>query len=166
METAKIFDMEGKELTVIDGGKTIKLTKSGKVKQTKNNQKESRTVYPIKDIKDVERCKEFLKKRVDEAPERYKKSYAKVLFVVGLDYPNFEQNLNKAILLNEKVKMLNPNLSRGVLKKTGKNVNGIYNQDFNENVILIEIGGYESTTTEVLNSSLAFAKCFMEAINE
>ena len=45
-------------------------------------------------------------------------------------------------------------------------LNGIYNQDFNENVILIEIGGYESTTTEVLNSSLAFAKCFMEAINE
>ena len=33
METAKIFDMEGKELTVIDGGKTIKLTKKSRSKQ-------------------------------------------------------------------------------------------------------------------------------------
>ena len=87
METAKIFDMEGKELTVIDGGRQIKLTKSGKIKRTPNNNKESRTVYPIKDIKDVERCKEFLKKRADEAPPKYKKSYAKdlLLFKIGIN---------------------------------------------------------------------------------
>ena len=79
--------MEGKELTVIDGGHQIKLTKEGKIKKTKNNQKESRTVYPIKDIKDVERCKEFLKKRADEAPPKYKKSYAKdlLLFKIGIN---------------------------------------------------------------------------------
>ena len=88
METAKIFDFSnGEELNikVLDGGKRVKLTKSGKIKATKNNNKESRTVYPIKDLKDVERCKEFLRKRADEAPNRYKKSYAKdlMLFCVG-----------------------------------------------------------------------------------
>ena len=87
METAKVFDMEGKELTVIDGGKTIKLTKSGKVKRTPNNNKTDRIVMPIKNIEDIERCKEFLKNRTENAPERYKKSYAKdlLLFKIGLN---------------------------------------------------------------------------------
>lgn len=95
-----------------------------------------------------------------------KKSYAKVLFVVGLDYPNFEQNLNKAILLNEKVKMLNPNLSRGVLKKTGKNVNGIYNQDFSDNTFLIEVGGQYNYIEEVKNTIEFLAKAIYEMIKE
>ena len=81
--------MEGKELniSIIDGGKTIKLTKSGKIKATKNNQKESRRVDPIKDTNDIERCKEFLRNRIENAPERYKKSYAKdlMLFKIGIN---------------------------------------------------------------------------------
>ena len=87
METAKIFDMEGKELTVIDGGKTVKLTKSGKVKRTPNNNKTDRIVMPIKNIEDIERCKEFLKNRTENAPERYKKSYAKdlLLFKISIN---------------------------------------------------------------------------------
>ena len=87
METAKIFDMEGKELTVIDGGRQIKLTKSGKVKQTPNNNKTDRIVMPIKNIEDIERCKEFLKNRTENAPEKYKKSYAKdlLLFKIGIN---------------------------------------------------------------------------------
>ena len=87
METAKIFDMEGKELTVIDGGKTVKLTKDGKIKKTPNNNKTDRIVMPIKDIKDIERCKEFLKNRTENAPERYKKSYAKdlLLFKISIN---------------------------------------------------------------------------------
>ena len=68
--------------------------------------------------------------------------------------------------IHNKINQSYPGLSKGILKKGGEGVNGIYNQDFNGNVLLVEIGGYESTTTEVLNSSLVFAKCFMEAINE
>ena len=87
METAKIFDMEGKELTVIDGGKTVKLTKSGKIKQTPNNNKTDRIVMPIKNIEDIERCKEFLKNRTENAPNKYKKSYAKdlLLFKISIN---------------------------------------------------------------------------------
>ena len=94
------------------------------------------------------------------------KDYAKILFLIGLENPNYEKNLLLTEKINNKLNDYYPGLSKGILKKGGEGVNGIYNQDFNENVILVEIGGYENTTTEVLNSSLAFAKCFMEAINE
>ena len=94
------------------------------------------------------------------------KDYAKILFLIGLENPNYEKNLLLTEKINNKLNEYYPGLSKGILKKGGEGVNGIYNQDFNGNVILVEMGGYENTTTEVLNSSLAFAKCFMEAINE
>ncbi len=94
------------------------------------------------------------------------KDYAKILFLIGKENPNYEKNLHLTEKINNKLNEYYPGLSKGILKKGGEGVNGIYNQDFNENVILVEMGGYENTTTEVLNSSLAFAKCFMEAINE
>ena len=94
------------------------------------------------------------------------KDYAKILFVVGVENKYHERNLELIEKINQKLNEYYPGLSKGILKKGGEGVNGIYNQDFNTNVILVEIGGYESTTTEVLNTSLAFAKCFMEAINE
>ena len=94
------------------------------------------------------------------------KDYAKILFLIGLDNQNYEKNLILAEKIHNKLNQYYPGLSKGILKKGGEGVNGIYNQDFNQNVILVEMGGYENTTTEVLNSSLAFAKCFMEAINE
>ena len=90
METAKVFDFKnGQEMNVrvLDGGKTVKLTKDGKVKKTPNNNKTDRIVMPIKNIEDIERCKEFLKNRVENAPEKYKKSYAKdlLLFKIGIN---------------------------------------------------------------------------------
>ena len=94
------------------------------------------------------------------------KDYAKILFLIGLDNPNYEKNMILTEKINNKLNEYYPGLSKGILKKGGEGVNGIYNQDFNKNVLLVEMGGYENTTTEVLNSSLAFAKCFMEAINE
>lgn len=50
------------------------------------------------------------------------------------------------------------------IRKEGVGVNGVYNQDFSNRTILIEIGGYENTPSEVLNSTLAFAECFLEVI--
>ena len=94
------------------------------------------------------------------------KDYAKILFLIGTDNQNYQKNLILTEKINYKLNEYYPGLSKGILRKGGEGVNGIYNQDFNENVILVEMGGYENTTTEVLNSSLAFAKCFMEAINE
>ncbi len=94
------------------------------------------------------------------------KEYAKVLFIVGMENETYQDNLIFTEKINKKIEEYYPNLSRGIYKKSGVGVNGIYNQDFSPTTILIEIGGYENTTTEILNSSLAFARCFMEVIHE
>ncbi len=94
------------------------------------------------------------------------KSYAKVLFIVGLENKDYQKNLAFTEKINSKLNEYYPGLSKGIYKKSGPGVNGVYNQDFNEYTILIEIGGYDNTTTEVLNTDLAFARCFLEVINE
>ena len=94
------------------------------------------------------------------------KEYAKVLFIVGLENSSYKDNLEFTEKINNKINELYPNLSKGIYKKEGPGVNGVYNQDFSPNTILIEVGGYENTTTEVLNTLIAFSKCFMEVINE
>ena len=92
------------------------------------------------------------------------KNYARIIFIVGLENSNYLDNLDFTTKINNKINELYPNLSKGIYEKGGKGVNGLYNQDFSKYVILIEVGGYENTMEEVLNTSLAFSKCFMEVI--
>lgn len=94
------------------------------------------------------------------------KDYAKVLFIIGEENENYQKNLEFTEKINNKLDEYYPNLSKGIYRKSGPGVNGVYNQDFSNHTILIEIGGYENTTNEVLNSTLAFSKCFLEVINE
>ena len=94
------------------------------------------------------------------------KSYAKILFLIGLENPNYQENLIFTEKLNNKLNQKYPNLTKGIYKKGGPGVNGVYNQDFSKYLILVEMGGYQNTPIEVLNSSLALAECFMEVINE
>ena len=94
------------------------------------------------------------------------KSYAKILFLIGLENPNYQENLLFTEKLNNKINQKYPNLTKGIYKKGGPGVNGVYNQDFSKYLILVEMGGYQNTPIEVLNSSLALAECFMEVINE
>lgn len=94
------------------------------------------------------------------------KNYAKVLFVVGLEHANYKYNLELATYFNSKINNQYPGLSRGIVKKSGANVNGIYNQDISNNAILIEIGGYENTIDEVYNTMEIIANILKEIINE
>ncbi len=84
--------------------------------------------------------------------------YARILFIVGLEHENYQANLNLAKDLNERLKKVNPMLSRGVLEKKGPGVNGKYNQDFNPNTILIEVGGQYNYIDEVNNSLKVMAE--------
>lgn len=93
------------------------------------------------------------------------KRYAKVIFLIGLENPNYEKNLSFTTKINDKLNEKYPNLSKGIYKKGGDGVNGVYNQDSSEYTILIEIGGKDNNTTEVLNSTLAFTDVFMEVIS-
>lgn len=80
------------------------------------------------------------------------KGYAKVLFVIGLEYTTYENNLNFAMNLNNRIIQKNKNLTRGIMKKKGAGVNGVYNQDFHSNTLLIEVGGPENTLEEINNT--------------
>ena len=93
------------------------------------------------------------------------KNYAKTIFLIGLENLKYEENLQFTTLLNDKMNEKYPGLSKGIYKKGGAGVNGIYNQDFSSKVILLEIGGYENSLSEVLNSVIAFSDCFIEVIN-
>lgn len=85
------------------------------------------------------------------------KNYAKVLFVVGKDYPNWEENNKVATNLNALFEKYYPTLSRGIMQKTGLKVNGVYNQDFSQNTLLFEVGGMENSVEEVYNTASAIA---------
>ena len=80
------------------------------------------------------------------------KQYAKILFVIGKDHPNWEQNNKLATNLNNLLETRYKGISRGVIGKSGMNVNGIYNQDISPNCILIEVGGVDNTIEEVNNT--------------
>ena len=94
------------------------------------------------------------------------KPCAKVLFVIGLENPNYEKNLKVVTHLNNIILEKYPSLTRGIMKKQGYGVNGIYNQDLRYNVILIEIGGNENNIEEVNNTLDLIAIVLEEYLNE
>ncbi len=91
-------------------------------------------------------------------------TYAKVLFVIGLDYNGWEANYQFSEKLNKTIEDNYPGLSRGIMKKTGMNVNGIYNQDISPNCILIEVGGVENSIEEVYETMSALANVLSQYI--
>ena len=90
------------------------------------------------------------------------KKYAKVLFVIGLEHKNYKENLTVATNINNIINKKYPKLSRGIMKKEGKYVNGIYNQDLNKNIILIELGGMENNLEEIMNTSVVLSEIIEE----
>lgn len=92
--------------------------------------------------------------------------YASILFLLGLENKNYNENLGFINKINDKLNEYYPGLSKGILKKGGRGVNGVYNQDFSKYVILIEIGGQENTLNEVMNTSIAFSRAFYEVIKD
>ncbi len=94
------------------------------------------------------------------------KKYAKMLFIVGLEHENYQANLNFTEQINNRINELYPGLSKGIYKKSGVGVNGIYNQDFSPATILIEIGGQDNTVEEAMNTSLAVSHIISEVIKQ
>lgn len=94
------------------------------------------------------------------------KKFAKILFVVGLENENYAENLKLAEKLNNMIVKKYPTLSRGIYKKKGSGVDGIYNQDLNSKMILLELGGYQNTTIEVNNTIDIISLIIKEYIDE
>lgn len=94
------------------------------------------------------------------------KSYARVMFLVGLEHENYQKNLDLATRLNELTSQFDSTLSRGIYQKEGPGVNGIYNQDFSSKAILIEVGGQYNTIEEVANTIEVIARVLKDYLGE
>ena len=55
-------------------------------------------------------------------------------------------------------------LSRGISRKSGAGVNGVYNQDVFNKALLIEVGGVENTIEDVSNTLGVIAQSIFEVI--
>ena len=91
--------------------------------------------------------------------------YAKVMFVLGLENANYLENKKVISEINDYLNTNYKGLSRGIYEKKGSGVNGIYNQDFSPNTMLIEVGGVDNTIDEVSNSIKAIANSIYNYIN-
>lgn len=88
------------------------------------------------------------------------KSYAKLMFIVGGEHERYAENLKLAEQLSRQLEKQLPGISRGVLVKKGRGVDGVYNQDLHPGSVLIELGGIENTTPEIEASLQELAKAF------
>lgn len=84
--------------------------------------------------------------------------YASLLFVVGTGHAEYEKNLQFAYNLHALLENKYPALSKGILKKSSSQGNGIYNQDLAPNSLIIEIGGVDNTVEELHRSTEALAE--------
>ena len=88
------------------------------------------------------------------------KVYAKMMFVVGMNHDNYKANEDLMIRLNN---YLNDHYN-GVMRSIFYGHHSKYNQDFDSNTILIEIGGPENNINEVYNSTSIFAEAISNVI--
>lgn len=93
-------------------------------------------------------------------------NYAKIMLLIGLENPNYQDNLKESEIINNKLKNKYPTISRGIYKKGGKGVNGIYNQDYSKHVFLFEIGGVDNNIEEINNTMTALTEILVEYIKE
>lgn len=92
--------------------------------------------------------------------------YAKILFAVGTDNGTYLDNQVFAQELNRILESMNPSLSRGVSMRGGAGYQGVYNQDFSGNTLLIQVGGIYNTIDEVNRSMKVLSQVIATYIKE
>ncbi|UUZ85475.1 stage II sporulation protein P [Paenibacillus sp. P26] len=90
-------------------------------------------------------------------------SYAQIYFIIGGKNPNWEQNYEFAKQIHEAVESKFPGISKGIHAKNAEG-NGVYNQNFSPNSVLIEIGGVDNTMEECYRTADALAVAIAEVI--
>lgn len=94
------------------------------------------------------------------------KNYARVLFVLGISNPNYENNKKMMSRINEIINENYPGLSRGIYDVDIPDWPEIYNQDIDNNAILIELGAEYNTMNEVLNTIDVLSNSISQYIKE
>ncbi|KAB7671283.1 stage II sporulation protein P [Bacillus sp. B1-b2] len=87
-------------------------------------------------------------------------NYAKLYFIVGQANENYEKNQEFATKLHEEIQKKYPGISRGVFLKGKEQGNGVYNQNYSDRAILLEVGGVDNTQSELNLSLEAFADVY------
>lgn len=88
--------------------------------------------------------------------------YAKLVFVIGEENKNFQQNVKFANNLHQLLNKNYPGISKGVLPKKGIGVDGIYNQDLSANSLVVEVGGVDNNMKELINTVEALAEAISQ----
>ena len=88
--------------------------------------------------------------------------YARVLFIISTSHKNYKKNKKVADTLNN---ILNENY-KGISRGVSLRDDITYNQDLNENIILIKIGGIDSTLEEINNTVEVLSKTINEYLKE
>lgn len=94
------------------------------------------------------------------------KCYAKLLFLIGLENERYQDNENYALMLSQRLNQKISGISKGILQKSGPKVNGVYNEDFSNRTILIEVGGENNTIEEVYNTLDVLSEVIVNFIKE
>jgi len=92
--------------------------------------------------------------------------YAKFIFVIGREHPNYKWNEQLAQNLSDQLNKLVPGISRGILPREGKGVDGVYNQDLSKILLNVELGGIDNNEQELNRSIPVLAKAISNMLNE
>ncbi|HLR68541.1 MAG TPA: stage II sporulation protein P [Virgibacillus sp.] len=91
-------------------------------------------------------------------------SFAQAVFVIGEDHANFKFNQELAEKLIFEMEQIVPNITKNIVFKSGHGVDGKYNQDLHERLILVEIGGIGNDEAELNRTSAVLAKAVSEVL--
>jgi len=89
-------------------------------------------------------------------------TYARLMFVVGMNHQNYQENEKLMIELHNYLE----NKYDGLMRRIYYGRNSRYNQDFNSNTILVEVGGPKNTILEVYNTINLLAEAIASLIGE
>ncbi len=92
------------------------------------------------------------------------KDYAQVYFIIGGKNPNWKKNEEFANQIHQILEEKHPGISKGIHAKTENEGNGLYNQNYSPNNILIEVGGPYNTLEECYRTTDWLADAISEII--
>jgi stage II sporulation protein P len=90
--------------------------------------------------------------------------YAQVYFIIGGKNASWKQNEAFANEIHQVLEQQYPGISKGIHAKSEKGSNGVFNQHFSKNSILIEIGGPYNSLAECYRTVDILASAISEVI--
>lgn len=91
------------------------------------------------------------------------KDYAQLYFIIGGKNPQWKENEEFASQIHQAIEAKHPGISKGMFAKSGEG-NGVYNQTFSPNSVLIEVGGVDNTLEECYRTVDLLAQAISEVV--